>query len=510
MRREQQITGPSTGGHTADDLPESGIEGYSIDRKIGEGAMANLYLVRDSVGKQSVIKVPRWALTVDPVCMVAFENELRLAPYLADFSYACMPKVSNQDSARHLAMDYIEGVDLWSHLKEHGPLSEAETIALGMKIVFAVAQLHERRIVHLDLKLSNVMLTPSGEVRLIDFGLANHLDLPDLIYESFREPKGSPAYIAPEQFIGVRNETRSDLFSVGVMLFELATGELPFPNATTMLGVINRIKRTPVSPRVSRPELSPQFEIIVAKCLQANPDHRFADMDALYDALEAWQSDIELVSDTWPVSATANTGTGRISTWLRRTAANFNAMFNSSNNFNQLHSWRDNRSTKPDTSAYRILAAINLSSGDALNIEILRRAQQMAGLQHSYITVVNVTAVDVGMASGERNAQLINEQLVKARKKIATLIPRTGLTAAQVGINVLIGDDPVGVIHRCVNDYGIDLVVIGCPEKNRLRKFIHGSTGYKILTSVKRSVFVVHAPKQARILSDHLNIENVA
>ena len=510
MRREQQITGPSTGGLLVDELPENAIENYSIDKKIGEGAMANLYLARDSDGKQSVIKVPRQSLKVDPVCLVAFENELRLAPYLADFSYACMPKVSNQESARFLAMQYIEGVDLWSHLKERGPLSEAETIDLAMKIVFAVARLHERQIVHLDLKLSNVMLTPSGEIRLIDFGLANHLDLPDLIYESFREPKGSPAYIAPEQFIGVRNEKRSDLFSVGVMLFELATGKLPFPNATTMIGVINRIKRTPVSPRVLRPELSPQFEVIIANCLQANPDHRFADMDALYDALEAWQSELMLLGEAEPVPVPANAGTRRTSAWLRRTAASFSTIFNGTNNFSQLHSWMENRDNKPDTSPYRILAAINLSSGDALNIEILRRAQQMASLQPSYITVVNVTAVDVGMAHGAKNAELVNVELVKARNKIASLIPQTGLGAAQIGVNVLIGDDPVGVISRCVNDYGIDLVVIGCPEKNRLKKFIHGSTGYRILTSVKNSVFVVHPPKQVSMQPDQPKIGNVA
>jgi len=171
---------------------------------------------------------------------------------------AYMPRLSGQANNHYLVMDYIHGVDLWSHLKQHGALPESEVISLGMKIVRAVAELHRRRIVHLDLKLSNVMRTPDGDVRLIDFGLANHLDLPDLIYESFREPKGTPAYIAPEQFIGVRDEPRSDLFSVGVMLFELATGKLPYPrclpacSTSSTASSANRSRRATTSRELSR------------------------------------------------------------------------------------------------------------------------------------------------------------------------------------------------------------------------------------------------------------------
>ena len=127
-------------------------------------------------------------------------------------------------------------MDLLTHLREAGFLSEEEAVSLIRKIVLAMSELHQRRILHLDLKLSNVMITSDGNVRLVDFGLANHLDLPDLIYESFPEPKGTPAYIAPEQFIGVRDDPRSDIFSIGTMLYEMTTGKLPFPDARTEWG----------------------------------------------------------------------------------------------------------------------------------------------------------------------------------------------------------------------------------------------------------------------------------
>ena len=482
-----------------DIAPDASVDGLTVEKKIGEGAMANLYLVRDTDGVQRIIKVPRQSLKVDPVSLVAFENELRLAPYLKDFPYAYMPQVSDQASGQYLVMDYIQGVDLWSHLKEHGPLPEAETIALGMKIVRAVAELHRRRIVHLDLKLSNVMRTPEGEVRLIDFGLANHLDLPDLIYESFRDPKGTPAYIAPEQFMGVRDEPRSDLFSVGVMLFELATGKLPHPDASSVLDVINRIKRKPVSPRHYHPELSRRFERIVEKCLHADPDKRFVDMDALYDALESWQPEPVVAGNAEMASAAATGLSERISALPRFVADYISGLFNHTDHFGQITRWAEQRRLGRVASPHRILAAIDLTAGEALNIEILRQTQQLASLQPSLITVMSVLPVDVGMASGEKEAEIVNEQTVKTRKQIATLLQQAGRQTAPVGVNVVTGYDPVAAITQCVADYGIDLVVIGCLPKNPFANFIHGKTGYKILTSVKRSVFVVHAPEAARV-----------
>lgn len=482
-----------------DIAPDTSVDGLTIEKKIGEGAMANLYLAHAADGGQRVIKVPRQSFAVDPVSLVAFENELRLAPYLEDFHYAYMPRLSGQTNNQYLVMDYIQGVDLWSHLKLHGALPEAETISLGKKIVRAVAELHRRRIVHLDLKLSNVMRTPDGDVRLIDFGLANHLDLADLIYESFREPKGTPAYIAPEQFIGVRDEPRSDLFSVGVMLFELATGKLPYPDASSVLDVINRIKRKPVSPRLYKPELSRQLEGIIEQCLHADPDDRFADMDALYDALEAWQPELRVAGNAETDSAPATGLAERISSLPRSFAAYFSGLFNRADHFGQINRWAEKRRLGRAAAPHRILAAIDLTAGDSLNIEILRQTQQLASLQPSLITVMSVLAVEIGMASGDKEAEIVNEQTVKTRKHIAALLQQAGHATAPVGVNVITGNDPVGAITQCVEDYGIDLVVIGCLPKNPFANFIHGKTGYKILTSVKRSVFVVHAPEAARV-----------
>jgi len=476
--------------------PGTRFDDLVVEHLIGIGAMANLYQVRDADGNERVIKVPRLSLAVDPVCAVAFENELRLAPYLEDFRYAYMPRAVASQNQSYLSMSYIRGQDLWSHLKQHGPLSESETLKLGIQIVHAVGELHRRRIVHLDLKLSNVMLTPDEEIRLIDFGLANHLDLPDLIFESFREPKGTPAYIAPEQFVGVRDEPRSDLFSVGVMLFELATGELPYREQTTVLGVMNRINSRPESPRRYLPSLSKDFEAIVARCLEVNPDDRFASMDALGDALKACRDSqtVAVVADTdqKPRRTRLANMPSLISAYLR------NHWIRRHDNFiSDINRWAERHRACRVAKPHRILVTLNLGkSRDVLNSAVLQQALHLARAQtHAYVTVMNVVFVDVGMASGDKEAERVNTAVMQARQDIRRLLDTLDISGITVNINVVASNHPVDVIQQYVCDYGVDLVVIGCRPKNPLAAFVQGRTGFKILATVRSNVLIVHAPR---------------
>lgn len=463
------------------------VDGFTIERKIGEGGMAVLYLAVNAAGERRVLKFPRSAPEADPVALVAFENELRLARYLEDFPYAHMP-VAQQGSDGHcLVMRYIEGTDLWAYLRRNGCLSEAEAIALTKKIVRALAELHQRRIVHLDVKLSNIMITAGGEVRLIDFGLANHLDLPDFIYESFQEPKGTPAYIAPEQFYGVRNEPRSDIFSIGTILFEMTTSKLPFPEAQNVLNVISRIKRRPVSPRVYRPELSEAFAAVVMTCLENLPDRRYASMEALYEALE------QLEAQAHALPAPAPRASRR---WWERPDE-------SPDHIEELEQWIAERKYCRAGTCHRIVAAVNLAPGpraEALNRDILRQAFHMAKMQPSAITLLTVLPPqDIGLASGEKEQQMRNAAYQEARTRIRKLLEECNCADVPVGINVRTGET-LERIASCVKDYEADLLIIGARTRNALSRFLLGSTAYKVLTNIKCPIYVVQerAEKAAR------------
>lgn len=487
--------------------PGSSFDGYTIEKQIGEGGMARLFLAHDENGRQRVLKVPRHTLDVDPVAVVAFENELRLARYLEDFPHAHMPVSQSDDERHYLVMDYIEGTDLWTHLCEQGCLNEAQAIALTKKVVHALAELHRRRIVHLDIKLSNIMITRDGEVRIIDFGLANHLDLPDLIYESFQEPKGTPAYIAPEQFFGVRDELRSDLFSIGTMLYEMTTSKLPFPDAHSALGVIDRIKGAVVSPRHYRPELSEDFATLVLTCLQNVPDRRFASMDVLYSALEQIEPAALEAAAAAPVAAASAPISAMIGgKLLARLTGHFWRAVRSAEGdmLDEIKVWIAEHQARR-APRYRIVAALDNDSGEratALNHEILAQAIRQAGLQPSIITVLTVLRDhNVALAADERERKELNAAYKEAREAMTRVIAGSVRGDLSIGINIRSGD-PVDAIAGCVADYEANLLVIGARKRRTLSRFVLGGTAYKVLTSVKCPIFAVQEPasRKARAL----------
>jgi serine/threonine protein kinase len=482
--------------------PGSIFDGYTIEKQIGEGGMAVLYLAHDESGRQRVLKVPRRTLDTDPVAVVAFENELRLARYLEDFPHAYMPVSQSGGVQRYLVMDYIDGTDLWTHLREHGCLGEAQAIALTKKIVYALGELHRRRIVHLDIKLSNIMLTRDGEIRIIDFGLANHLDLPDLIYESFQEPKGSPAYIAPEQFFGIRDEPRSDLFSIGTMLYEMTTSKLPFPDAHSELGVINRIKGGATSPRYYRPELSENFATLVLTCLQNMPDKRFASMGDLYLALEQIETTATVVSNpplaTPPVATSIMSGgkllarlTGRLK-GVARTAEG--------DKFDEIKAWIAQHQASR-TPHYRIVATLDSANDERtmmLNRDILAHAIRQSRLQPSIMTVLTVLSDhNAALASNDRERKELNEAYMEARETMTRVIGNLARDDLPISVNVRSGD-PVAAIVGCVEDYEADLLVIGARKRSKISRFVLGNTAYKVLTTIKCPTIVVQEGKAKR------------
>ena len=128
----------------------------------------------------------------------------------------------------YLVMEYVQGQTLQDWLDAPKRPSVELMARLGAAVAVAVHSLHQQNTVHLDLKPANVLMRPDGNALLLDFGLSCHAHFPDLLAEQLRKAVGSPAWIAPEQVVGVRGDLRSDIFAIGVMLYELATGELPF------------------------------------------------------------------------------------------------------------------------------------------------------------------------------------------------------------------------------------------------------------------------------------------
>ena len=492
------MSAPDQADPSQDELePGQIVAGFTIQKKIGEGAMAVLYLVTDQEGNQLSLKMPRQRLGVDPVSLVAFENEIRLAPYLEDFAHAHKPRVIHDDDEKYLLMEYIDGVDLWTHLTNNGCLSEDEAISLIKKIVHALAELHKLGIVHLDLKLSNIMVTTDGEIRLIDFGLANHLDLPDLIHESFYEPKGTPCYIAPEQFIGIRDDVRSDIFSLGVMLFEMTTNKLPYSDGNTALDVIKRIKKDFELPKKYNKNLSETFNFVVGTCLYTNPEMRFTDMDHLLEMLGMWEGGIPV--DSIMGFGKAKKGATRktknpVTKLLKPAYGAIRNMFDfTPDNFQRLKQWAEYRKKNQKERAYRILVAVMLDEKmhlTDLSLEIIEEAYHLARSQNTAISIVTAINNDGGMASGENEVRENNELCNKARHAISTLVEASAKSGLAVGINVQVGS-PVEVIENCVENYHADLLVMGSRKKPTFSHFMRNNNGSRILAAINCNTYIV-------------------
>ncbi len=250
------------------------VDGFRIGGLLHAGGMAHLYSVtREDSPESMIMKIPVMHEGEDPAAIVSFEMEQMIMPRLRG---PHVPRhVANGDFAvqPYIVMERIAGETLLPKLKSL-PLPVEQVADYGARIADALHALHAQGVVHLDVKPSNLMFRPTGEAVLIDFGLAHHRDLPDLLQEEFRLPYGTAPYMAPEQVMGIRSDHRSDLFALGALMYFFATGTRPFGDPLKLRGLKQRLWRDPVPPRKLNPGIPPWFQEIVLRCLEVRAGRR--------------------------------------------------------------------------------------------------------------------------------------------------------------------------------------------------------------------------------------------
>lgn len=263
------------------------IDGFRLGERLHQGGMAHLWSVTrerrpgepppapgSPEAMPLIMKVPRIRGGEDPATIVGFEVEQMILPAL---SGPHVPRfVAKGDFTRqpYLVMERIAGESLRPRLDD-APLPLDEVIEIGSRVATALHDLHRQHLVHLDVKPSNVMLRPDGTAVLVDFGLSRHDRLPDLLDEEFTLPMGTGPYMSPEQVQFVRNDPRSDLFALGVMLYHFTTGERPFGAPNSVRGLRKRLYVDPVPPRAIRPDCPPWLQEVILKCLEVQPGRRY-------------------------------------------------------------------------------------------------------------------------------------------------------------------------------------------------------------------------------------------
>lgn len=258
--------------------PGATIDGFCLGECIHKGGTGYIYRVTAPPGKDPgfpiVMKVPALGPGEPTIGIDSFEIEQMILPTLTGPSVPRFVAGGDLTATPFIVMEWIEGQG-FQQIIARAPLSPDEVARIGAALADAVHSVHTQQVIHLDLKPENIMLRPTGEVVLLDFGFARHARYPDLLAESNDFAAGSAAYVSPEQLQNDRGDARSDLFALGVLLYELATGKQPFGEPQTFAGMRDRLWREPVPPRALNAQVPPWLQEVILRCLEQTAAARY-------------------------------------------------------------------------------------------------------------------------------------------------------------------------------------------------------------------------------------------
>jgi serine/threonine protein kinase len=261
-----------------DDIFQEGkvVDGFVLGKEVHRGGMASLFsATKEGIDVPILLKIPRVGRDQPVESLIGFETELTIlrslkSPYVPQYLGS-----GNMATRPYIAMERVDGRPLEDYIKEGKVFTIDEVVRIGADLAQAVQSLHSQDAIHLDVKPENILIDEKGKLTLIDFGLSHHARYPDLLAEEMRKGIGSAPYISPEQVAGIRSDSRSDIFSIGVIMYELLTGELPFGNPQTMGGLRKRMWAEPFPPRAIRREIPRWLQEVVLRCLEPRAADRY-------------------------------------------------------------------------------------------------------------------------------------------------------------------------------------------------------------------------------------------
>lgn len=255
---------------------------YEIEKLIGEGGMANVYLARDTILDRKVaVKVLRGDLAGDEKFVRRFQREALSASSLSHPNIVEIYDVGEDEGNFYIVMEFIEGKTLKQLIKKRGVLSLPETMDIMLQLLDALASAHDSYIIHRDIKPQNIMIKESGLVKITDFGIAMALNSAQLTQTN--SVMGSVHYLPPEQASGKGSTIRSDIYSLGILMFEMLTGKVPFRGDSAVEIALKHMKEPLPSVREINPVVPQSVENIILKAAAKNPKNRYKDVREMAD-----------------------------------------------------------------------------------------------------------------------------------------------------------------------------------------------------------------------------------
>jgi len=251
------------------------IDSYRIEEPVARSGMATIYRATDTRDQRQVaLKIPHPDLEADPILFDRFQRESGIGEKLEH------PKVmrvfgGEKRSRIYMVMEWCEG-RLLRQILDEGPISQERAIRITVEVLDALDYIHAHGVVHRDLKPENIMVDANDQIKLIDFGIAGDSAARRLTYANFTATLGTPNYISPEQVKGKRGDGRSDIFAMGVILYEMLSGKLPFSGPSPLAAMNDRLLNHPVPPSVANPAISAQLQEVIYRALERDPKNRYA------------------------------------------------------------------------------------------------------------------------------------------------------------------------------------------------------------------------------------------
>jgi tRNA A-37 threonylcarbamoyl transferase component Bud32 len=253
------------------------LERYEVGRLLGSGGMAEVYEGRDRLlARQVAIKVPLPQYAHDPAFQQRFRREAQAAASLSNPGVVAVYDTGMQNGTPFIVMEFVGGHTLKETILAEGPLAPERAAQIAAEVCSALAAAHARGLVHRDVKPPNVMLTPSGRVKLMDLGIAR-ADTAESATQTGAHTAmiGTALYLSPEQAQGQPVDPRSDLYSLGCCLYEMLTGSVPFRGATPVAILYRHVREDPAPPRLLNPDVPPALEAVCLKALAKRPEDRY-------------------------------------------------------------------------------------------------------------------------------------------------------------------------------------------------------------------------------------------
>jgi len=277
---------------------------FQIIEELGRGGMGKVYKANDTDIKEKVaIKLIKPEISTDRNTIERFQNELKFARKIRHKNVCQMYDLNKDEGSYYITMEYVEGENLKNMIRMSGQLSTGTAISVAQQVCEGLAEAHKLGVIHRDLKPSNIMIDREGSVRIMDFGIARHLKEKGITGAGIMI--GTPEYMSPEQVDGQAPDQRADIYSLGIILYEMVTGQVPFEGDTPFSIGVKQKSEIPRPPKEINEQILESLNRMILKCLEKEKENRYQSAGELLHALTALEKGIPTTERTIPAKKTA-------------------------------------------------------------------------------------------------------------------------------------------------------------------------------------------------------------